>query len=106
MSLNEGEASFAVLRSNFDFKWNEGEIILTRCEGNGSPIGAKIIGDVRDNTLMDSRIESCKFINTQCAVYTCGNMKGLTLTKNASDTSQNDLSAKVGYMINSDNSWN
>lgn len=105
-SRNDREASFAVAQIDHDYSFEGSGIAFVRCTGEISPIGVKISDEVSATPFLDVAIDSCRFDRAECTVYAIGVIKNLTLMGNVSDTNQNNLSAAVERLVNSDNTWN
>ena len=105
-SHNDGEASFAITETVHKYEFGISGITFLRCTGENSPIGVSIVGEVSDTPYLDAAIDSCRFDRAEFTVYALGVIKNLTLMGNVSDTNQNNLSAAVERLVNSDNTWN
>ncbi len=105
-SVNAGEASFAVTESIHEYSLKKSGVAFLHCLGQNSTTGVKIIGEGATAPTLDCRVKNCRFDRTDRAVCTFGEIGSLTLTDNVSDTDQNDLSATVVKLVDSDNSWN
>ena len=105
-SHNDGEASFAIVETPHKYKFGISGIRFLNCVGQNSPVGLTINEEAADKPMLDVSVKECRFENVKCTVCSTGKLKSLTLMGNVSDTNQNNLSAAVERLVNSDNTWN
>lgn len=105
-SINAREASFAIVENDHEFRFEMGNVEYLNCMGQNSPIGVFINGNALTVPLLTAKVKGCTFEITEYTVSAMGKIQALTLTDNLSNTAQNNLSAVIEHLNESDNSRN
>ena len=83
-----------------------GNVEYLNCMGQNSPVGVFINGNISNVPSLAAMVKGCTFEVTEYTVSATGKIQALTLTDNLSNTAQNNLSAEIEHLNESDNSRN